>query len=104
MDSHLKLHAHQGDVLPNPGTYQRLIGKLIYLTITRPDISFTVQLLSQYMHQPHTPHMQAAKGLLKYLAGTTSQGILLASSSAAQLTAGLAVPLLEGQLLDSVCS
>ncbi|XP_019103857.1 uncharacterized mitochondrial protein AtMg00810-like [Beta vulgaris subsp. vulgaris] len=87
MDSHLKLTHDKGDVLPNPTLYQRLLGKLIYLTITGPDIAFTVQLLAQFMQQPTTVHMQAAKRLLRYLAGTLSQGILLASSSAAQLTA-----------------
>lgn len=87
MDVHLKLTPAVGDELPDPTVYQRLVGKLIYLTITRPDICFSVQLLSQYMHQPTATHLQAAKRLLRYLIGTTSQGILLASSSSAQLTA-----------------
>lgn len=87
MDIHLKLCPEKGDILADPSLYQRLVGKLIYLTITRPDISFSVQLLSQYMHQPTTIHLQAAKRLLRYLIGTKSQGLLLASSSSAQLTA-----------------
>lgn len=87
MDTHLKLTPDKGDPLPDPTIYQRLLGKLIYLTITRHDISFTVQLLSQYMHQPTTVHFQAGKRLLRYLSGTLSQGIFLASKSGAQLTA-----------------
>ncbi|XP_019103134.1 uncharacterized mitochondrial protein AtMg00810-like [Beta vulgaris subsp. vulgaris] len=87
MDTHLKLTPDKGDLLPDPTPYQRLLGKLIYLTITRPDICFTVQLLSQYMHQPTTVHMQAAKRLLRYLSGTHTQGIFLASTSGAHLTA-----------------
>lgn len=87
MDSHLKLTPTIGDPLPNPLPYQRLLGQLIYLTITRPDISFTVHTLSQYMNAPTTVHYQAAKRLLRYLAGSPAQGILLASSSAAHLTA-----------------
>lgn len=87
MDSHLKLTTNKGDPLPDATRYQRLVGKLIYLTITRPDVNFTVQLLSQFMHQPTTVHMQTAKRLLRYLLGSPNQGILLASSSAAQLTA-----------------
>ncbi|XP_021719315.1 uncharacterized protein LOC110686988 [Chenopodium quinoa] len=87
IDSHLKLSADKGTPLPDPARYQQLLGKLIYLTITRPDISFTVQLLSQFMHSPTSTHMQAVKRLLSYLAGTVSQGVLLASSSAAELAA-----------------
>lgn len=49
MDLHLKLTPDKGDPLPNPYNYQRLLGKLIYLTVTRPDISFPVHVLTQYM-------------------------------------------------------
>lgn len=87
LDSHLKLTETKGDPLPNPVIYQRLLGKLIYLTITRPDMAYSVQLLSQFMHKPTTVHFQSAKRVLRYLVGTTAQGILLASNSAAQLTA-----------------
>lgn len=87
MDSHIKLSAEIGDPLPDIIVFQRLVGKLIYLTITRPDISFNVQLLSQFMQKPTSIHLQAAKRLLRYFLGTSSQGILLVSNSAAQLTA-----------------
>lgn len=85
MDTHLKLLANSGDPLPHPEDYQRLVGKLIYLTITRQDIAFTVQVLSQSMHNPSTVHFQAAKRVLRYLAGSKEQGILLASQSTAHL-------------------
>lgn len=84
LDSHLKMTATRGDPLPDPTINQRLLGKLIYLTISRPNISFSVQLLSQFMQSPTSMHFQAAKKLLRYLAGTVTQGVLLASSSAAQ--------------------
>lgn len=87
MDPNMKLSTDKGDTLPSPAPYQRLMGQLIYLTITRPDIAYSVHILSQFMNQPTTVHMQSAKRLLRYLAGSTSQGILLASSSAATLTA-----------------
>ncbi|KAL8103894.1 hypothetical protein AgCh_028188 [Apium graveolens] len=87
LDAHIKLTPDLGDPLPNPLVYQRLLGQLIYLTITRPDNCFSVQLMSQYTNKPTTVRLQAVYRLLRYLTGSTSQGILLASNSAAKLTA-----------------
>lgn len=67
MDPNTKLTPDIGTPLDDATPYQRLLGKLIYLTITRPNIAFPVHLLSQYMHSPTSTHMQAAKNLLKYL-------------------------------------
>jgi len=49
MDPNLKFMADQSEVYPDPERYRRLVGKLIYLTITRPDISFVVGVVSQFM-------------------------------------------------------
>ncbi|XP_056690240.1 uncharacterized mitochondrial protein AtMg00810-like [Spinacia oleracea] len=87
MDSHQKLAADIGESLPHPEVYQQLVGKLIYLTITRPDIAYTVHVLSKFMHAPTSIHLQAAKRVLRYLLGAPGQGILLASKSSAHLTA-----------------
>ena len=62
--------------LHNKESYQRLIGKLIYLSLTRPDISFSVNVLSQHMHNPSTEHMAAAHRILKYLKKTPGHGLL----------------------------
>ena len=55
MDPNVKLCVDQGELLPNPDQYRRLVGKLNYLTITRPDISFAVSLVSQFMSTPRHP-------------------------------------------------
>ena len=55
LESKLKLNLG-GDKLSNIGEYQKLVGKLIYLTITRPDITFAVSLVSQFMHAPTKAH------------------------------------------------
>lgn len=87
LDPNTKLTPDLGTPLPDVTPYQRLVGKLIYLTITRPGIAFPVHLLSQFMHKPTSVHMQSAKRLLRYLLNSPSQEILLASSSAAHLQA-----------------
>ena len=56
--------------------YKQIVGSLMYLTTTRPDIMFVVSLLSRYMDHPIELHFQAAKRVLQYLKGTCDLGIL----------------------------
>ncbi|BBH09537.1 Seven transmembrane MLO family protein [Prunus dulcis] len=67
----------EGELLLDVGCYQRLVGKLIYLTITRPDIAHVVSLVNQHMHAPRTTHLQAIKRILRYLKGSLGRGILM---------------------------
>lgn len=76
LDSKLKLHSH-AKALKCPSYYQKLVGKLIYLTITRPDISFAVSLVSQHMHAPTVFHLSMVKRILRYLKGTIGRGIVM---------------------------
>ncbi|KAF5449776.1 hypothetical protein F2P56_030188, partial [Juglans regia] len=75
------------DLLPDPGLYRRLVGRLIYLTITRPDIVYAVNTLSQFMHAPRVPHMTAATRVLRYLKGCPGQGIFFPSSNSTHVSA-----------------
>lgn len=61
----------------NPNLYRSLIGKLNFLTNTRPDLSYYVQVLSQFMHSPLTIHYDALLHTLSYVRQTAGQGILL---------------------------
>jgi histone deacetylase 1/2 len=67
--------------------YQKIIGSLQYLSLTRPDISFCVNRLSQYLATPTSLHLQAAKRVLLYLKGTITQGLHLTRDKAFNLTA-----------------
>ncbi|XP_020680826.1 uncharacterized protein LOC110098350 [Dendrobium catenatum] len=64
-----------------PELYKQLVGSLQYLTITRPDLSFSVNLLCQQMHQPYLFHYQLLKRVLRYIAGTIQLGLPITSSS-----------------------
>ena len=52
-----------------------MVGKLIFLTHTRPDIAFAVSLVAQYMQNPHQMHLHAVKTIIRYLKGTISLGL-----------------------------
>ena len=56
--------------------YQRLIGKLIYLSHTRPDIAYAVGVVSQFMHRPQVNHLEAALRIVRYLKGSPGKGVL----------------------------
>ena len=71
----VKLSTDEGEPLDNPEVYRSLIGRLLYLNLSRPDITFSVQQLSQFMSFPRKPHLQAAFHVLKYLKGTANYGL-----------------------------
>ncbi|CAN0874904.1 Retrovirus-related Pol polyprotein from transposon RE1, partial [Linum grandiflorum] len=59
------------------GNYQRLVGKLIYLAHTRPDIAFSVGIVSQHMHHPTTEHLDMVTRILRYLKGSPGLGLFI---------------------------
>ncbi|KAG7528122.1 GAG-pre-integrase domain [Arabidopsis thaliana x Arabidopsis arenosa] len=66
---------HDNKPFEDPTKYRRLVGKLIYLTITRPDICFAVNVVSQQMQAPTQHHWNMVNRILKYLKGAPGQGI-----------------------------
>ena len=76
MDSNVKLVPSQGELLRDPRKYRRLVGKLNYLTITQPVISFPVSVVSQFLQSPCDSHWDAVIHVLRYIKGTPSQRVL----------------------------
>nr|GEZ81622.1 ribonuclease H-like domain-containing protein [Tanacetum cinerariifolium] len=77
----------KGSSVTDPTLYHNLVGALQYLTFTRPDLSYAVQQLCPYMHDPREPHLNAMKCVLRDLRGTTDLGLQLFWSTTSQLIA-----------------
>ncbi|GJS65709.1 ribonuclease H-like domain-containing protein [Tanacetum coccineum] len=86
VDTESKLGS-DGDPVSDPTLYRSLAGALQYLTFTRPDISYAVQQVCLYMHDPRAPHFTALKRILRYVRGTLTFGLQIHASTTAQLTA-----------------
>ena len=71
----IRLSLHEGDLLSDPHGYRSLVEALHYLTFTRPDISFAIHQVCQYMTAPTSTHLTAAKRVLRYIKGTLYHGI-----------------------------
>jgi hypothetical protein len=75
IDQKFKLSAEAGELVDRE-RYQRLVGRLIYLSHTRPNISFAVSVVSRYMHDPREGHMDAVYQILRYLKNAPGKGLI----------------------------
>lgn len=66
--------------------FRRLLGRLLYLTTTRPDIAFATQQLSQFMSVPTESHYKVVLRVLRYLKQSPARGILLSQASGLQIS------------------
>ena len=85
VDTPVELNAHltpsRGKPLSNPSLYRRLVGSLVYLTVTHPDISYDVHQVSQYLSAPRSTHYAAILCILRYLNDTLFHGIFYSAQS-----------------------
>lgn len=81
IDPRVGLNDKYGDEYSDQSKYRRLFGRLLYLNITRLDISFSIQRLSQFMSNPRIPHYEAAIHLLKYLKKAPRDGLFFSKES-----------------------
>lgn len=81
MEQNHRLAHDEGPLFEDPERYRRLVGRLIYLVVTRPDLAYSVHILSQFLQAPHVAHWEAVVRIVRYLKGTPGQGVLLRADS-----------------------
>ena len=75
-----RLGEYPDQIPTDKGRYQRLVGKLIYISHTRLNIAYVVNVVSQFMHCPSEDHMNAVTEILRYLKGTLRRGIMFSKN------------------------
>ena len=86
MDQNHKLAKSESPLLTDPERFRRLTGRLIYLLATRPDLAYSVHILTQFMQKPKEEHWSAALKVVRYLKGTIGQGVLFRANTTLSLT------------------
>ncbi len=81
----MKLRADEGDLVEDTTMYRRIVGSLIYMTITRPDLSYAVGVVSQSMQTPRKSHLDAMRRILRYIKHTLQCGIFYEAKSQLRL-------------------
>jgi hypothetical protein len=87
LETNVKLLATDGEPLSDATLYRQLVGSLIYLTVTRPDIAYVVHLVSQFMSAPRSTHYAVVFRILRYVKGTMFHGLHFSSHSSLELRA-----------------
>jgi len=87
MELNIKLRKEEGDLLVDPNLYRKLVGSFVYLTITKPDISFAVQQVSQFLQALHHLHLATVHRILRYVRGIMAHGLFFPTNNPLRLTA-----------------
>jgi len=70
LEQNVKLSADEGDLVEDTTMYRRIMGSLIYMTITRPNLSYAVGVVSHFMQTPRKPHLDVMRCILRYIKHT----------------------------------
>jgi hypothetical protein len=85
LEQNVKLSANERDLVEDTTMYRCIVGSLIYMTITRPDLSYGVGVVNQFMQTPRKPHLDAVKCILRYIKHTLQCGIFYEAKSQLQV-------------------
>ncbi len=85
LEQNVKLSANEGDLVEDTIMYRRIVGNLIYMTITRPNLSYAIGVVSQFMQTPQKPHLDAVRRRLRYIKHTLQCGIFYEAKSQLQV-------------------
>jgi len=81
----VKLSVNEGDLVEDTTMYRCIVGGLIYMNITRPDLNYAVRVVSQFMQTPRKPHLDAVRRILRYIKHTLQCGIFYETKSQLQV-------------------
>jgi hypothetical protein len=87
LEPNIRFTPQDGTLLDDATLYRQLVGSLIYLTVTRPDISYAVHLVSQFMASPRSTHFAAVLRIIRYIKGTLFYGLHYSATSSLILRA-----------------
>ncbi len=85
LEQNVKLSADEGDLVEDTTMYRRIVGSLIYMTITRPYLSYVVGVVSQFLQTPRKPHLDTVRRILIYIKHTLKCGIFYKAKSQLQV-------------------
>ncbi|GKV02057.1 hypothetical protein SLEP1_g14541 [Rubroshorea leprosula] len=85
LEPNVKLTPMDGSPLSDPTRYRQLVGSLVYLTTTRPDITYAVHIVSQFMAAPRSTHYVAVLRIIRYVKGTLFHGLHFFANSSPML-------------------
>jgi hypothetical protein len=85
LEQNVKLSANEGDLVEDTTMYRRIVGSLIYMTITRPYLSYAVGVVSQFMQTPQKPHLDVVRRVLRYIKHNLHCGIFYEAKSQLQV-------------------
>jgi hypothetical protein len=81
LEENVKLSADEGNLVEDTTMYRCIVGSLIYMTIIRPDLSYVIGVVSQFMQTPRKPHLDVMRRILRYIKHTLQCGIFYDAKS-----------------------